>query len=170
MQRTLILFILLCSHILSVQPLDARDYNLPPGKWWENDRIVGHLKLTVEQQARIGDLVYTHANHMIDLNAGVEKAKLVLENEIEQQDFNPDAVRKAFGVFQEARRLLEVERFEMLLSVRQELTHEQWEKMISLKDRLDDIRRRRKAPPGPRTPPGRFPPRNTMPRGGNPRG
>ncbi len=142
MRHTLILLVTLGALLLSALPTSAKDYNLPPGKWWENDRIVAHLELTTDQQGLIKDLVYGHATRMIDLNAELEKSKLTLENQVEQENFDPKAVRKSFTQFQEARRLLEAERFEMLLSVRQVLTYEQWEKMLSLRERLEQRRHR----------------------------
>ena len=168
MRRTLIVLFTLGALVLSTLPAAARDYNLPPGKWWENDRIVAHLKLTGEQQVRIKDLVYDHATRMIDLNAGLEKAKLALENQVEQQEFDAVEVRKAFGAFQETRRLLESERFEMLLSVRQVLTHEQWEKMLSLRERIEQMRTRRDGPGAHR--PGQRPPGGAPRQPGGPRG
>lgn len=170
MRRILILLFTLGALMLSIQPAAAGNHDLPPGKWWENDRIVAHLHLTADQQTRIKDMVYGHATRMIDLNAGLEKANLALENQVEQQEFDPAVVRKAFATFQEARRLLEAERFEMLLSVRQVLTHEQWKTMVSLKERLDHIRQRRDGPGNIRPNPGRFPPRNPAPGRGGPRG
>ena len=158
MQRILIPLFILGALALSTLPAAAKDYNLPPGKWWENERIVTHLKLTVDQQKRIKDLVYDHATRMIDFNAGLEKAKLALENKVEQQEFDPATVRKAFVAFSEARRLLEAERFEMLLSVREVLTHEQWQKMLSLRERLDHMRMRREGPGGVPPRPGQRPP------------
>ncbi|MEN8162827.1 MAG: periplasmic heavy metal sensor [Acidobacteriota bacterium] len=155
MRRTLILLVTLGALVLSAFPAAARDFNLPPGKWWENDHIVAHLELTADQRGLIKDLVYEHAARMIDLNAALEKSKLALENQVEQENFDPKAIRKFFADFQEARRLLESERFEMLLSVRQVVTHEQWEKMLSLRERLEQ---RRQHPDGPR--PGPHPPRN----------
>ncbi len=166
MRRILILLFILSAQLLSTLPAAAKDYNLPPGKWWENERIVTHLKLTVDQQKRIKDLVYDHATRMIDLNAGLEKAKLALENKVEQQEFDPATVRKAFVTFSEARRLLEAERFEMLLSVREVLTHEQWEKMLSLREKLELMRKRREGPGGVPPRPGQRPPRGPRPTGG----
>ncbi len=165
MRHTLILLVTLGALVLSALPAAARDYNLPPGKWWENDRIVAHLELTADQQARIKDLVYGHATRMIDLNAELEKSKLALENQVEQENFDPKAIRQFFAHFQEARRLLESERFEMLLSVRQVVTHEQWKKMLSLRERLEHMRQR---PDGPR--PGPRPPMNGPRPPGGPRG
>ncbi len=159
MRRTLILLFIFPALLLSSLPSDARDYNLPPGKWWENDRVVEHLRLTEDQQAEIGDLVYESATRMIDLNAAVEKAKLALENQVDRRDLDAAAVRQAFKAFQDARRALETERFEMLLAVRVVLTPEQWEKMLSMREKLDRMRQRRDGPPPPgRRPPGRFPP------------
>ena len=165
MRHTLILLITLGALVLSALPTTAQGYNLPPGKWWENDRIVAHLELTANQKVLIKDLVYEHVTHMIDLNAAVEKAKLALENQVEQENFDPKAIRQFFAHFQEARRLLESERFEMLLSVRQVMTHEQWEKILSLRERLEQ---RRQRPDGPR--PGHRPPGNAPRPPGGPRG
>ncbi len=155
MRRTLIVLFTLGALVLSTLPAAARDYNLPPGKWWENDRIVTHLNLTGDQQARIKDLVYDHATRMIDLNAGLEKAKLALENQVERQEFDAAEVRRTFATFQEARRLLETEYFQMLLSVREVLTHEQWKKLLSLRERIEKNRQRPGGPrPGQRLPGG----------------
>ncbi len=132
---------LIMSAVLSAQTLD-----LPPGKWWEIPRLVEHIQLTKEQQEHIGDLVYQSAQRMIDLNAGVQRTKLTLEKEVDRTNFDPDAVRAAFATFQKARHQLENERFEMLLSVRQVLTPEQWGRLAGLRDRLDQSRQRRKRP------------------------
>jgi len=164
MRHTLILLATLGAMLLTALPITARDYNLPPGKWWENDRIVTHLGLTADQQGLIKDLVYGHATRMIDLNAALEKSKLALENQVDQEVFDPKAIRQFFAQFQEARRLLESERFEMLLSVRQVVTHVQWEKMLSLRERLEHMRQR---PDGPR--PGHRPPANGSRNPGGPR-
>lgn len=127
-------------------PAAARPFDLPPGKWWENQRLVAHIQLSPEQQEAIRELVYEHARRMVDLNANVEKSKLALENEVDQEDFVPERVRKAFTTFQNTRRELELERFEMLLSVRQLLTAEQWDKLIGVRDRLQQMRQRRDRP------------------------
>lgn len=166
MSRSLIIFAVISALALSVLPSFAQDYNLPPGKWWENDRVVAHLELSVDQQARIKDLVYSHATKMVDHNATLEKAKLSLADVVERQDVDPEAIRRSFETFQEARRLLETERFEMLLSVRQVLTYEQWKKMLALRERLDNLRQRREGSGEPRPGAGRQMPRTPSERGG----
>ena len=155
--RRLLLFAL--AILLTTAALPARTFALPPGKWWETPRLVEYIQLTPEQRTQIGDLVYNHAQRMIDLNAGVERTKLALQRQVDLDELDPNAVRKAFSAFQDARRRLEDDRFEMLLAVRQLLTREQWDRLVGLRERLEQSRQRRARPgepPGPRErrPPG----------------
>jgi len=136
----------------------AADFNLPRGKWWENDRVVQRIGLTEEQQVAISDLVYRHALEMIDLNAGLKKAEFELGDLVDRDEFDPTAVRKSFGLFQAAKQKLENERFEMLLAVRGELTAEQWRSLLEIRRHLEQMRENRRpgtgAPVGPRPPQG----------------
>jgi Spy/CpxP family protein refolding chaperone len=136
----------------------AADFNLPHGKWWENERVIQRIGLTGEQQKAIGDLVYEHALKMIDLNAGLKKAEFELGDLVDRDEFDPAAIRKSFGLFQAARQKLENERFEMLLAVRGELTAEQWRSLLEIRRHLEQMRENRRpgtgVPGGLRTPQG----------------
>jgi Spy/CpxP family protein refolding chaperone len=136
----------------------AAEFNLPHGKWWENERVVQRIGLTEAQQKAISDLVYRHALRMIDLNAGVKKAEFELGDLVDRDEFDPAAVRKAFGSFQAAKQKLENERFEMLLAVRGTLTAEQWRSLLEIRRHLERLREERRpgegAPGGPRPPQG----------------
>jgi len=138
-----------------VAPLAANDFDLPPGKWWEDQRLVSRIGLTEEQQEHIRDVVFTHARRMIDLKADVDKAGLDLASSVDQEDFDPAPVRATYAVFQTARQKLENERFEMLLEVRQVLTYEQWQKMEEIKRRIKQMRSERR--PGARGQEGQRP-------------
>jgi len=118
----------------------AADLNLPPGKWWENERLASRIGLTDEQKEEITSLVYDHALKMVDLSAAVKRSELEMANLVRQASFNDDDVRAAFAAFQAARQKLELERFEMLLAVRGVLTTEQW---VQIQDIMQDVRRRR---------------------------
>jgi Spy/CpxP family protein refolding chaperone len=131
-------------------PLAANDFDLPPGKWWENPRLVNQIGLTDEQQDQIREVVYQHARRMIDLKADVDKAGLDLAESVDQQEFDPAPVRAAYSVFQTARKKLENERFEMLLEVRQILTYEQWQKIEEIKQRIKQNRPQQQRRPGDR--------------------
>jgi len=129
-----------------VGPLAANDFDLPPGKWWENQRFINHVGLADEQQDQIREVVFAHARRMIDLKADVDKAGLDLAESVDQQDFDPAPVRAAYAVFQTARQKLENERFEMLLGVRQILTYEQWQKIEEIKRRMKQNRSQERRP------------------------
>ena len=129
----------------------AGGFDLPHGKWWENERVVERVGLTADQQRAISDLVHDHARRMIDLNAELKKAELELSSRVDRDEFDPAAVRKAFAEFQAARQRLEKERFEMLLAVRGEVTARQWDELVEIRrflDRSRDERRPGGAPPG----------------------
>jgi Spy/CpxP family protein refolding chaperone len=139
----------------------ATEFDLPPGKWWENQRLVEHIGLTEEQQGEIRHIVFAYARRMIDLKAEVDKAGLDLASTVDQVDFDPAPVRAAYAAFQAARRKLENERFEMLLEVRQVLTYEQWRKIEEIKQRVQQNRSPQRRPAlreGGQRPPGERPP------------
>ena len=136
------------------------DFGLPRGRWWENERLVANLELSSEQQRQIRELVYEHARRMIDLNADVRRAELDLAATVQPPDFPAEDARKAFVAFQNARRGLETERFEMLLSVREVLNAEQWLKIQELQKTFRRQRERGDRMPGGRPPHDRPPERN----------
>jgi Spy/CpxP family protein refolding chaperone len=146
MKKALIIIVILAV----AGPLAANDFDLPPGKWWENPRLVDHIGLTDDQQDQIRGIVFQHARRMIDLKAEVDKAGLDLAESVDQQDFDPAPVRAAYAVFQTARHKLENERFEMLLEVRLVLTYEQWQKIEEIKQRMKQNRPQQQRRPGAR--------------------
>lgn len=150
-------WLITCALLAAVLPLAAQEFELPPGKWWEDQRLAERVGLTSDQQHQIRDLVYGGARRMIDLKAAVDLAGLDLAEVVNSSDFDPEAVRAAYAVFQNARHKLENERFEMLLDVRQVLTTEQWRKLQELKRRVQQ-NRGQQGRPGQRQP-GEGPPR-----------
>jgi Spy/CpxP family protein refolding chaperone len=145
--------------------IGAAGLDLPHGKWWENDRVIQRIGLTEAQQKAIGELVYEHAMRMIDLNAGLKKAEFELADLVDRDDFDADAIRKAFAGFQAAKDRLEYERFEMLLAVRAELTAEQWRSLLEIRRFLEQRRENRRPGEGA---PGRRPPDGSQGSGNRP--
>lgn len=113
---------------------------MPPGRWWDNPRLVRYLNLTQDQQTKIHDAVFDHAERMIDLNATVKRAELQLADLAQRETFDEKAVRAAFAKLQAARQNLENERFDLLVAVRKILTADQWKKLVNLRE---ELRRRR---------------------------
>ena len=156
MKRTLMIAAIL---VMAAPLVGANEFDLPPGKWWENPRLVDHIGLSDDQQGQIREIVYAYAKRMIDLKADVDKAGVDLATTVDQQEFDPAPVRAAYAVFQTARHKLENERFEMLLEVRQVLTYEQWRKIEEMKQRVRQNRgqQRPQGAPGMRGEGGRRP-------------
>jgi Spy/CpxP family protein refolding chaperone len=133
----------------------AAEFRMPQGRWWQNPRLVERLHITPEQQKQMHDLVFAHAQRMIDLNAAVKKAELQLGDLAERDNFDVKAVRAAFARLQEARQRLESERFELLVGFRQLMTAQQWRQLNALRsevrrrigDRWQQRRKRRQLPP-----------------------
>ncbi len=137
----------------------ASDFELPPGKWWESERLATHIGLSDRQASEIREVVFAHARRMIDLKAKVELAGLDLAETVNHPQLDGDAVRAAYASFQAARQALENERFDMLLAVRQVLTFEQWQQLQELKRRTGDGRgQRRPVGRGRAGEPGQQPP------------
>ena len=156
-------WLITCALLAAVLPLAAQEFELPPGKWWEDQRLADRVGLSAEQQQQIRDLVYEGARRMIDLKAAVDLAGLDLAEVVNSSDFDPKAVRASYAAFQTARKKLENERFEMLLDVRQVLTTEQWQKLQEVKRRMQQMRQQRR--PGER-PQGGQQPQGERPEGG----
>lgn len=137
----------------------ATEFDLPPGRWWDDQRLAERVGLSEQQQEKIGEIFFESAQRMIDLSATVKKAGLQLAEVVDQKNFDPAAVRRAFAGFQEARQQLESERFEMLLAVRQVLTYEQWKKIQEIRRHIQRNRQQQdmQRPPGQR-PSGQQPP------------
>jgi Spy/CpxP family protein refolding chaperone len=126
--------------------VDGGAPRLPPGKWWENPRLVERVQLTAEQQGKISELVYQHALSMVDLKAAVDKAELELADRVDRSEIDPARVRSAFAAFQAARAALQKERFEMLLAVRQLLSPQQWQELQRIHQELARRRAEQAAP------------------------
>ncbi len=78
-------------------PVLANEFDLPPGKWWEDQRVVDRVGITGEQQSEIREVVYERARKMIDLKADVEKAGLDLAAAVDRAEFDASAVRSAYA-------------------------------------------------------------------------
>jgi len=130
-------------------------WDLPQGRWWDRPRLAQELGLTDEQKARLEEVASQRMRALIDARAAVQKAELELGLVADKEPFDARKVREAFFGLQQARQKLELERFEMLLAMRQVLTPEQWGKLRRLaRERFQDrreerLRRRLEDRPGP---------------------
>lgn len=118
--------------VLAAGVAAAQTFDVPQGRWWERPMVAGRLGLSSDQVKQLDSTTYTFARRMVDLKGAVEKAQIDLRAAAEAEPFAPDKVREAFAVLQQARTRLEMERFDMLLKVRELLTPDQWSKLQQL--------------------------------------
>ena len=149
MRRVVCSSALLASLAVGVAPTIAQHLGVPPGRWWERPRIAQQLALSPEQKEKLNSETIAHARLLVDLKAAVEKAEIDLRVSAEGDPFNGRAAREAFRSLQTTRQRLEAERFEMLVNVREVLTHEQWLKLRNLAGTFLRERRERGNQPEP---------------------
>lgn len=133
------------------QGLGPPGWDVPQGRWWTRPAIAEELGLSPEQKTRLEEIVAERLKVIIDARAAVEKAQVELREVAQKEPLNVQKARQAFQAVQQARARLEKERFELLLSQRQVLTAEQWQK--ARKILVERVRaRRERHPKGPRHP------------------
>lgn len=145
---------------LGAQGMGGPPFDVPPGRWWDRPAVAEELGLSPEQKAKLEQVTADRVKAMIDARAAVQKAEVELRLLAEKDPLDVRKLREAFAALQQARQKLELERFEMLLSVRQTLSADQWNKLRTVvRQRLEERRERREGrrpAPGPRPGPQGF--------------
>ena len=102
------------------------------GTWWREAYWIKELNLTPDQQKKMDDAFRQNKIKLIDLTAALEKEELVLEPLV--QNVSPGDEAKILAEIDrvaDARAGLEKANARMLLSIRQIMTQEQWDKLQS---------------------------------------
>jgi Spy/CpxP family protein refolding chaperone len=132
MNRRQVVSLLVAAGLLLPAVGAAQMLPIPPGRWWERPRVMEELALSTEQRAKLEEITLGHARELVDLKAAVEKAEIDLRAAADREPFEPARVRSAFAALQQARSRMEVQRFEMLLAIREVLTAPQWARLKEL--------------------------------------
>lgn len=125
----------------------AQAQNLPPGKWWRREAVVKQLQLTLEQQDRLDEIFRVAADELIDARAEVEKTQVALRAEIERAQLRRADVQRLAGKLSEARGKLFEREVLMLVDMRAVLTEQQWTRMRTFLDRMQEHRPPDQRPP-----------------------
>jgi Spy/CpxP family protein refolding chaperone len=99
------------------------------GRWWNNPKVIERLKLTEAQRKAMDDTLQQHRESLVDLRATLEKAELVLEPLMKQDQPNESQVLAQIDKVAQARAELEKANARFLLAIRRKLTPEQWKQM-----------------------------------------
>jgi len=129
--------LLVAAGVATAQPM-----GVPMGRWWERPKVAEQLGLTQEQTQKLEAITLNEARTMVDLKGAVQKAEIDLRAAADVEPFQPEKVRDAFRVMQQARERLETQRFEMLLKVRGVLSADQWHKLRELVREMGAMRGR----------------------------
>ncbi len=96
------------------------------GHWWNNPAMVEKLKLTDEQRKAMDAILLEHREKLIDLRANLEKAEVVLEPMMRDDQPNETTILAQIDKVAQARADLEKANARFLLAIRGKLTPEQW--------------------------------------------
>src|SRR5687767_10143025 len=140
---------IICLLFTGLAATQAAAQNLPPGKWWRQERVIERLGLTEEQQVRLDTIFRDSANDLIDLKADMEKKSLSLRRELDAAELRRENVKNAAQALSQARARLFDREMMMLVDMRQVLSSDQWSRFRRVLEAREGPRRRT---------PGRRPP------------
>ena len=138
MTRRLMLFAAL---VLAAALANAQQ--MPPGKWWQRPEIVRELQLTTEQQERLDDIFREAANGLIDAKGEVEKLQIALRGELDRPQVQRTKVMNIAAQLGAARGRLFEREIAMLMDMHAVLNDQQWNRMRTMLDRLQQMQRQR---------------------------
>ena len=115
--------------------------------WWETP-ITGRLGLSEDQHQQIRDILKSHRDEMIDQRAAVEKAEADMEDLFAEEELDQEQAGQAIERLVTARGDLTRSLTKMTLELRQVLTADQWRKLRSFQERMEQFRNRRGFPRG----------------------
>ena len=141
---------LLIAAALLVCTAAAQGQGMPPGKWWQRPEVIQELQLTNDQQQRLDEIFRGAANDLIDAKATVEKLQVAIRGELDRPQLRRAELQRIAGQLSDARGKLFERELMMLADMRGVLDDQQWRKMRTHLDRMQEARpnRRNQRPPG----------------------
>jgi len=122
----------------------AQAQQLPPGKWWRRPELIQQLQLTADQQERLDEVFRGAANELIDTKADIDKLHVAIRGELDRPQLRRGELQRLAGQLSAARGRLFERELMMLVDMRSVLTDQQWTRIRTF---LDRIQERREGPP-----------------------
>jgi len=129
--RALLLLALFCGLTAQGQTLPS---NAASGKWWKNSQIVKQLKLKESQVAQIEQIFMSHQDKLVSAKVELEKRELQLKTLMQADPMQEVQAQKAIEQVAMARAELEKANAFMMLSIRKNLSKEQWNKLDTIQN------------------------------------
>jgi len=102
------------------------------GRWWVNPQITSDLNLTDDQVKRIETIMSEIGKEMADQSERERRATTRFHRALNKDPLNPDQVNKMRSVLEETLAARHRRRIDQVWSVRNVLTHNQWQKLWKL--------------------------------------
>jgi protein CpxP len=111
------------------------------GRWWNNPATIEKLKLTDAQRKQMDEILQKHRETLVDLRGNLEKAELVMEPLMRDDQPNEAKILGQIDKVAQARAELEKANARFLLGLRSKLTPEQWKLLEAERANRHDERR-----------------------------
>lgn len=115
--------------IFVASPVLAPAQDMMPGKWWYNPQISKDLNLTEEETANLEQGFRESRRNFIDLKSNVEREQFELDNLLEDEKINEEAIKKQYQKVERERAKLSEERFNFIMKIRSIMGRERFQKM-----------------------------------------
>ncbi len=111
---------------------------LPPGKWWRREEVVRQLELTRDQQEKLDEVFRRAADDLIDAKASVDKLQIALRGELDRAQLRRQELQRLAAQLTQARGKLFEHELMMLADMRGILNEEQWTRLRTHLDRMQE--------------------------------
>lgn len=118
--------------IFAATPALATAQDIMPGKWWYNPRISKDLNLSDEEKDLLEQSFRESRRNLIDIKSRVEREQFELDNLLEDEKMNEEAIKKQFQKLEKERAKLSEERFNSIVKIRHIMGRERFQKMKML--------------------------------------
>jgi Spy/CpxP family protein refolding chaperone len=115
--------------IFVATPVLATAQDIMPGKWWYNPRISKDLNLTEKETDSLEQSFRESRRNFIDLKSRVEREQFELDNLLEDEKMNEEAIKKQYQKVERERAKLSEERFNFIMKIRSIMGRERFQKM-----------------------------------------
>ena len=113
-------------------PLEHAFHAGGPGRWWDNPNVAQQVGITDDQKKKMDDIFQQNKLKLIDLKAALEKQETIMQPLIQADQPDEAKILSQIDAIAQARAELEKANARMLLSIRTQLTPDQWKKFRGL--------------------------------------
>ena len=117
-------------------PLMEGQFGHHLGRWWNNPRMIGALKLTDDQRKAMDTILFKHREKLIDLRADLERAELEMQPLMSASQPDQKTIEAQIDKIVAARGALEKANARFLLDIRMKLTSEQWKQLQEMRSTM----------------------------------